>query len=104
MRTTEAKLFAAFPPLSLEGQTREVTSMSDLVHTGRAVLAAESRTFEPRLLFGTCYALFLLRAVARRLMPRRGEHASHERRPRESIFREAWSSASVMVVASFMGL
>ena len=104
MSVTEANLFAALPPLSLEGQTREVTSMSDLVHAGRTVLTAENRTFEPRLLFGTCYVLFLLRAVARRLMPRRGEHASHERRQRESIFREAWSSASVMVVASFMGL
>jgi hypothetical protein len=101
----EANLFPAIPNLHLDGQIREVTSMSDFVHTGRPPeISAANRAFEPRLLFGACYVLFLSRAVARRLMPRRGEDSFRHAGHRESIFREARNAASVTVTSSFMGL
>ena len=105
MTMIETNLRPAILQLHFDGQTREVTSMSDFVHDGRPHrISDESARFEPRLLFCTCYVLFLLRAVAKRLMRRRGEDPFHNRGPRESIFREAWSAASVTVASSFMGL
>jgi hypothetical protein len=101
----EANLYPVIPHLHFDGQIREMTSMSDFVHTARPPeLSAESRTFEPRLLFGACYVLFLSRAVVRRLVPRRGEEFSRKVGRRESIFKEAWNAASVAVGSSFMGL
>jgi len=79
--------------------------MSNYLHAGRPPrISAEHGTFEPRLLFCACYSLFLLRAVAKRLRPRRGDAGLHQFGQRESIFREAWSAASVTVAASFMGM
>ena len=98
MRMIEANLFPAIPHLHAEGHNREVMSMSDYVHGGRrSKPSAESSTIESRLMFGACYVLFLFRAVAIRLMPRRVGK-------RESIFREASIAASVMVASSFMGM
>ena len=81
--------------------------MSDYVHTGRrAKIFTEHRTIESRLMFGAFYSLFLLRAVAKRLMPWRKNAATaiDQPRMRESIFREASSAASVLIGSSFMGL
>jgi hypothetical protein len=101
----EANLYPAIPHLCFDGQTREKTSMSDFVHTGRPPeISAANRAFEPRLLFGACYVLFLFRAVARRMMPRRGEDSFRNVGHRGSIFREARNAASVTVASSFMGL
>lgn len=80
--------------------------MSDYVHTGRrAKIFTEHRSIESRLMFGAFYALFLLRAVANRLMPWRRSAAGATGQSRsESIFREASSAASVLIGSSFMGL
>jgi len=101
----EASLFPMIPYLHVESQNREVTSMSDFVHTGhRPRMPADGSTVESKLLFGTCYALFLFRAVARRVMPRREHDAARDMDGRQSIFGEARSAATVVVVSSFMGL
>ncbi len=79
--------------------------MSDYVHTGRrAKIFTEHRTIESRLMFGAFWLLFLLRAVATRLIPWRKNAAIGQPRIRESIFREASSAASVLIGSSFMGL
>jgi len=82
--------------------------MSDYVHTGRrAKIFTEHRTIESRLMFGAFYMLFLIRAIATRLVPWRRTAANtdvgHLRR-RESVFSEASSAASVLIGSSFMGL
>jgi len=105
MRMVEASLYPAIPYLLAESHNREVTSMTDYVHTGRrSKISAGSRAIESRLMFGACYALFLFRAVIGRLMPWRKPAAFRESKARESVFREASSAASVMVASSFMGL
>ena len=82
--------------------------MSDYVHTGRrAKIFTEHRTIESRLMFGAFYLLFLLRAMATRLMPWRRnvpDAVVGKPRMRESIFSEASSAASVLIGSSFMGL
>ncbi len=101
----EANLFPVIPYLHVESQNREVTSMSDFVHTGRHPrVSADGSTIESKLVFGACYALFLFRAVARRLMPRREHDAARDIDHRQSIFGEARSAARVVIVSSFMGL
>lgn len=101
----EANLFPVIPYLHVGSNNREVTSMSDFVHTGNHPRAsADGSTIETRLVFGACYALFLFRALARRLMPRREHDAVRDTGHRESIFGEARSAARVVVVSSFMGL
>ncbi len=82
--------------------------MSDYVHTGRrAKIFTEHRSIESRLMFGAFYLLFLMRAIATRLVPWRRNvadtDAGHLRR-RESVFSEASSAASVLIGSSFMGL
>jgi hypothetical protein len=105
MRMIEANLFPAIPHLHVECQNREVTSMSDFVHTGhRPRIAADNTTIESRLVFSVCYVLFLFRAVARRLIVRREQYAVRDDNNRQSIFREAASAARVVFVSSFMGL
>jgi hypothetical protein len=102
---TEASLYPVIPYLHVQQHDREVTSMSDYVHTGRrSRQSAENRTVESRLMFGACYLLFLVRAVVSRLMPWRKGEAFGQSHIRESIFREASSAASVLVASSFMGL
>jgi hypothetical protein len=101
----EANLFPAIPLPHAERHNREVTSMSDYVHTGRRFRpSAENATIESRLMFGACYVLFLFRAVLLRLMPWRRRAAFAKFAARDSIFTEASSAASVMVASSFMGL
>ena len=82
--------------------------MSDYVHTGRrAKIFSEHRTIESRVMFGAFYLLFLLRAIAVRLMPWRRNAADTDigqPRIRESVFSEASSAASVLIGSSFMGL
>ena len=109
MRMVEANLYPVIPYFHVQQHDREVTSMSDYVHTGRrAKIFTEHRAFESRLMFGAFYLLFLLRAVATRLMPWRRNAASatdvEQPRRRESIFSEASSAASVLLGSSFMGL
>jgi hypothetical protein len=105
----EANLFPVIPYLHLQQHDREVTSMSDYVHTGRRTkIFTEHRTIESRLMFAAFYLLFLLRAVATRLIPRRRNEVigkgAGQTRMRESIFNEASSAASVLIGSSFMGL
>jgi hypothetical protein len=101
----EASLFPVIPQLHAQRHNREVTSMSDTVHTGRRSKPyAERRTIESRLMFGACYAVLLFRAAAKRLLPWRGPVARDRLGRRESIFTEASSDASVLVASSFMGL
>lgn len=105
MRMIEAGLFPVIPQPYPQSDNREVTSMSDYVHTGRRQrILGEGRTIESRLMFGACYVLFLLRAIARRLMPWRKGPAFAPSRASESIFREASGAASMMIASSFMGL
>ncbi len=105
MRMIEANLYPAIPYFNPERHNREVTSMSDYVHSGRRSKSfAERKGIESRLMFGACYLLFLFRAAVTRLVPWRSQARFRELRVRESIFREASSAASVMVASSFMGL
>ncbi|HEY5972325.1 MAG TPA: hypothetical protein VIT22_10235 [Pseudoxanthomonas sp.] len=105
MRMIEANLYPAIPHLHVQQHDREVTSMSDYVHTGRrSKMLTEHRTIEYRLMFGACYLLCLAGAIITRLMPWRKRAASDQGRIRGSIFREASSAASVWVASSFMGL
>ena len=91
--------------LVMRGHNREVTSMSDYVHTGRRPkIPVENRTIESRLIFCACYLLFLSGAIVKRLMPWRSSAASRRGGARETIFREASSAASILVGSSFMGL
>jgi hypothetical protein len=79
--------------------------MSEYVHGGRrSRLRIESKTVESRTMFAACIVLFLIRAIAVRMMPWR-EQAFFRRSPnRESIFSEARREASLCVASSFMGL
>ena len=103
MRMIECSFYPVIPYLHVQQHDREVTSMSDFVHTGRGPkMASESRLIESRLLFVACYLLSLSRAVVMRLMPWRRQNAVGQ--PRQSIFMEASSAASAMVASSFVGL
>ncbi len=75
--------------------------MSEYVHSGRRFkLLPESADNESRVIYGACYALFLVRAVVTRAMPWRAKKSgSHE-----SVFCEDSNAASVLVTSSFMGL
>ncbi|ABE40974.1 hypothetical protein [Rhodopseudomonas pseudopalustris] len=74
--------------------------MSDYVHTGRrSRVLHDNAAVECRLMFGACYALFLIRAVVTRAMPWRKTTEQ-----RESVFGEAHNAASVLVTSSFMGM
>ena len=101
MRITETNPYPIFPHLRVQGHKEEVMSMSDIVHTGPR---SESKTIESRLMFGFCYLLCLLRAVALRLMPWRKQGTFGRSTDRESIFTEARSGAGTIVTSSFMGL
>jgi hypothetical protein len=95
--TTARPLFAA--------HNREVTAMSDVVHTGRRMTTIGERTsIEVRLIFYACYLPFLFAAVIRRLTPWRVQPALGHRSQRESIFREASRATKVVVGSSFVGL
>lgn len=103
MRMTEASLYPVIPYFHVQQHDREVTSMSDYVHTGRrSKTLSGHRTIEYRLMFGACYLLSLAGAIVARLMPWR--RASGQARVRQSIFREASSAAGVWAASSFMGL
>lgn len=79
--------------------------MSDFVHTGhRPGVSADGSTIESKLVFGACYVLFVFRAIAWRMMPRREHDVARDISSRQSIFGEARSAARVVVVSSFMGL
>ncbi|MGA7804712.1 hypothetical protein [Bradyrhizobium sp.] len=104
MRMIEANLFPVIPHLHVDPRNRKDVSMSDHVHSGpSAKISTASATMESRLIFGVCYVLFLLRAVAIRLMPWRAHGYSQTFAGRCSIFREASNAASVMVGSSFIG-
>jgi hypothetical protein len=101
----EANLFPVIPHLHVERHNREVTSMSDYVHTGRrSKIAIESGAIESRLIFGACYVLFLFWAAASRLMPWRRQADVDRSGDRRSIFAEARREAGIIVTSSFMGL
>ena len=105
MRMNEASLFPMFPHLHVERHNREVTSMSDYVHSGRrSKTSVESGAIESRLIFGACYVLFLFWAAATRLMPWRKQADFDGSSDRRSIFAEARSEAGTIVTSSFMGL
>jgi hypothetical protein len=55
-------------------------------------------------MFVVCYLLFLVPAIAKRLMPWRKGAAFGQAGIRRSVFSEASSAASVLVASSFMGL
>ena len=104
MRMTEASLYPVIPYLHVQ-HNWEVTSMSDYVHTDRtSKQPGENRTIEFRLMFVVCYLLFLVPAIAKRLMPWRKGAAFGQAGIRRSVFSEASSAASVLVASSFMGL
>jgi hypothetical protein len=101
----EANLFPVIPHLHVERHHREVTSMSDYVHSGRRSKASvENGAIESRLIFGVCYVLFLVWAAATRLMPWRKPADVDRTGGRRSIFAEAHSEAGIIVTSSFMGL
>jgi hypothetical protein len=101
---TEASLFPVIPYLHEQTYDREVMSMSDYVHTDRSRMQFENRTIESRMMFAACYALFLVGAVVRRLMPWRRQPGVGRSGNRESVFTEARSAAGTIVTSSFMGL
>lgn len=75
--------------------------MTEYAHSGRRFrLLPESADKECKLIYGACYALFLIRAVFNRAMPWRAKNSTTH----ESVFSEASSAASVLVTSSFMGL
>ncbi len=80
--------------------------MSDYAVSSRRPRALpQNAAIESRLMFGACYALFLVRAAVTRAMPwRRSEWRRKNSGTRESIFSEANTAASVLVTSSFMGL
>ena len=103
MRMIEAYLYPAIPYFHVQQHDREVTSMSDYVHTGRrSKTLSGHRTIEYRLMFGACYLLSLAGAIVARLMPWR--RASGQARVRQSILGEASRAAGVWTASSFMGL
>ena len=105
MRMVEANLFPVIPYFYVQQHDREVTSMSDYVHTGRRAKGFTGHgTIESRAIFCACYLLFLSGAIVKRLMPWRRSPASGRAGARETIFREASSAASILVGSSFMGL
>ena len=105
MRMIEAYLFPVIPHLHVERHNRQVTSMSDYVHTGRrSKVYVKSGAIESRLIFGACYVLFLFWAAAIRLMPWRKQANVDRSSGRRSIFAEARSEAGIIVTSSFMGL
>jgi len=105
MRMTEANLFPVIPHLHVEHRNWEVKSMSDYVHTGRrSKISSEGSTIESRLMFAVCYVVFLLRAVAKRLMPWHRRENFDRLKNCRSIFAEARSEAGTIVTSSFMGL
>jgi hypothetical protein len=104
MRMIEASLFPVLPQFHAQHHNREVTSMSDLVDTGRRSKGFANWNVESRMMFGACYLLFLLRAMLTRVMPWHRAAAFESSSRRESVFREASSAASVLVGSSFMGL
>jgi hypothetical protein len=105
MRMNEANLFPVIPHLHVERHNREVTSMSDYVHTGRrSKISVESAAIESRLIFGACYVLLLFWAAVTRLMPWRKQADADRGDGRRSIFAEARSEAGIIVTSSFMGL
>ena len=104
MKMIEANLFPVLPHFDAQHHNREVTSMSDLVDTGRRLKGIANWDVESRMTFGACYLLFLLRAVLARVMPWRRAGAFDSSGRRESVFQEASSAASVLVGSSFMGL
>jgi hypothetical protein len=101
----EANLFPVIPHPYAERHNPEVMSMSDYVHTGRrSKLSVENGTVESRLMFAACYVLFLLRAIALRLLPWHKQEVPARSSHRKSIFAEARSEAGTIVTSSFMGL
>ena len=105
MRMIEADLFPVMPHFYAQHHNSEVTSMSDLVDTGRRSKGLVANwNVESRLMFGACYLLFLVRAVLARVVPWHRTVAFESSGRRESIFKEASSAARVLVASSFMGL
>ncbi len=104
MRMNEANLFPVIPHLHVERHNREVTSMSDYVHSGRSKISVESGAIESRLIFGACYVLFLFWAALRLMLWRRPADLERSGGRRRSIFAEARSEAGIIVTSSFMGL
>jgi hypothetical protein len=75
--------------------------MSEYVHSGRRFrLLPEGADKESKVIYGACYALFLIRAVVTRVIPWRAKNSKNH----ESVFSEASSAARVLVTSSFMGL
>ena len=105
MRMSEANLFPVIPYLHVEHRNWEVQSMSDYVHTGRrSKISNEGSSIESRLMFAACYVLFLLRAIAARLLPWHRRTNLNQTKIRQSVFAEARSEAGTIVTSSFMGL
>ena len=74
--------------------------MSDYAHTDRpSRMLIAHRTLESRAIYGVFYAVFLIGAGLKRLMPGQPRDAGHE-----SMFAAARTAASVMVASSFTGL
>jgi hypothetical protein len=104
MRMTQPSLFPVIPQFYAQHHNPEVKPMSEYVDGGRSKALVGSRNIESRLMFGACFVAFLLRAMFTRLMPWRKSAAFDRSGIHESIFKEASSSASVLVTSSFMGL
>lgn len=75
--------------------------MSDYAHSGRRPRYPETKSIESHLMFASLWMVFLVRAIAKRLMPRAGNIVPLRS---ESIFGEARTAASVCVSWSFFGL
>ncbi len=79
--------------------------MSDYVHAGRRQkISSEGSAFESQLMFAACYVLFLVRAIATRLLPWHRREMFDRPGIRQSVFAEARSEAGTIVTSSFMGL
>jgi hypothetical protein len=105
MSMIQPSLFPEIPQFYAQNYNREVMPMSDYVHTSRRSKASVERgSIEWRLMYVACYVLFLLWAVAMRLLPWRRPADADRSRHRESIFAEARSEAGRIVTFSFMGL
>lgn len=75
--------------------------MSEYVHSGRRFrLLPEGADKECQVIYGACYALFLIRAVATRMIPWRAKNSNNH----ETVFNEASNAARVLVTSSFMGM
>jgi hypothetical protein len=55
-------------------------------------------------MFAACYVLFLVRAIATRLLPWHRREMFDRPGIRQSVFAEARSEAGTIVTSSFMGL